>query len=74
MVRIGDAAMNKDIKQDIVIVQNEQGKARILQSLLRRIQEPTIVFVNTKKASEVVHEQVQAYGYKATLLHGLQHL
>jgi superfamily II DNA/RNA helicase len=70
MVRIGDAAMNKDIKQDIVIVQNEQGKARILQSLLRRIQEPTIVFVNTKKASEVVHEQVQAYGYKATLLHG----
>merc|ERR1719234_1916549 len=69
-VSIGDpGAGKKDIEQRIEFISAAQKKNR-LEMLLRNTEPPIIVFVNQKKAADVLAKSLDNANYKVTALHG----
>jgi len=69
-VSVGDpGSAKKDIEQRIEFISPAQKKNR-LEMLLRETAPPIIVFVNQKKAADVLSKSLDNQNYKVTVLHG----
>ena len=70
-LRIGDqdSGKNKRILQEIIFVPNEKRKRSKLMELLSSVQRPCIIFINAKKACNVVARDVEHAGYNCVVLH-----
>jgi len=69
-VSIGDpGSAKKDIEQRIEFISPAQKKNR-LEMLLRETTPPIIVFVNQKKAADVLGKSLDNQNYKVAVLHG----
>ena len=71
IIKIGDheTGKNKRIIQHIEVMSEGQKKGR-LEKLLRQCQPPIIVFINAKKAVDVVAREIGKMGHSACILHG----
>lgn len=70
-LRIGDqdSGKNKRILQEIIFVPNEKRKRVKLLELLSSVQKPCIIFINAKKACNVIAREVEHAGYNCVVLH-----
>jgi ATP-dependent RNA helicase DDX23/PRP28 len=70
-LRIGDqdSGKNKRILQEIIFVPNEKRKRAKLMEHLSSVQRPCIIFINAKKACNVVARDVENAGYNCVVLH-----
>jgi len=69
-ISIGDpGAGKKDIEQRVEWI-NEKDKKQRLQSLLAVVEPPIIIFVNQKKAGDVLVKALNSDGYNAVSIHG----
>jgi len=69
-ISVGDpGAAKKDIEQRIEFISAAQKKNR-LEMLLREVDPPIIVFVNQKKAADVLCKSLDNANYKVTAIHG----
>ena len=70
-VRIGDqdTGKNRRIAHEFVWVAGEARKRAKLLELLARCPRPAIVFVNAKKACDVVARDIDAAGHRSAVLH-----
>jgi len=70
-LRIGDqdSGKNKRILQEIIFVQNEKRKRAKLIEMLSSVQRPCIIFINAKKACNVVARDVEYAGHSCVVLH-----
>ena len=64
-----DARQEKDIEQRVEWI-NEKDKKQRLQSLLAVVEPPIIIFVNQKKAGDVLVKALNSDGYNAVSIHG----
>ena len=71
IVRIGDvdSGKNRRITQEVVLVVSEAKKKALLRERLASLPRPAIVFVNAKKACDVVAKDLEGWGYRVALLH-----
>ncbi|EEQ99249.1 DEAD box ATP-dependent RNA helicase, putative [Perkinsus marinus ATCC 50983] len=72
-ISIGDpGAGKKDIEQRVVWT-SEGSKRKQLKEVLRYTEPPIIIFVNVKKAADVLGKWIEGEGYSVSVLHGGKH-
>ncbi|KAF4659658.1 hypothetical protein FOZ61_004595 [Perkinsus olseni] len=72
-ISIGDpGAGKKDIEQRVLWT-SEGNKRKQLKEVLQYTEPPIIVFVNVKKAADVLGKWIEGEGYSVSVLHGGKH-
>ncbi|MBI1388843.1 MAG: DEAD/DEAH box helicase [bacterium] len=60
----------KAVAQEVIRVKSKEEKEKRLRELLRQEQGPTIVFVATKRETEMLCQRLKREGFHATRIHG----